>query len=168
MLSAFHALLTHCLDGFDFLFEVRSSVVPIAVKLPDLASTLTLDLIPALEAADQNATVPVRALMITNPHNPIGQCYSRSVLEACVKFCAKTDIHLIFDEVYAMTSFPCPELADPPPFVSGLALDIEALGGKPNMVHVIWSSSKDFGQSGVRMVSLLISSCLHPYCTSVV
>ncbi len=145
-------LLTNCPDGFDFQFRVRSAAIPVVVTVPDLASTLTHALIPALEQAYRNTTSPIKGLLLTNPHNPLGQCYPRSVLEECVRFCARHMIHLVFDEVYALTSFDCPELVEPIPFVSGLALNVKSLGGDPHRVHVIWSSSKDFGQSGVRMV----------------
>lgn len=46
------------------------------------------------------------------------------------------------------------------PFVSALALDTSTPGSEEEQqidrsrVHVIWSTSKDFGSSGIRMVRL--------------
>ena len=160
-------LLTICPGGFDFQLRVRSAAVPVVVTVPDLASTLTHAVIPALEEVYQNARSPIKGLLLTNPHNPLGQCYPRSVLEKYIRFCARHTIHLVIDEIYALTSFDCPELVEPVSFVSGLALNIKSLGGNPNRVHVIWSSSKDFGQSGIRMVSpLFFSHVMINYCFS--
>ena len=115
---------------------------------------MTDELLPALEMAYNNAACKVRALLLTNPHNPLGLRYSRALLEKCLKFCQEHDIHFISDEVYAMTSFETTDLPNPEPFVSALSLDVEGLGCDLSRVHTIWSPSKDFGQSGFRMVGL--------------
>jgi aspartate/methionine/tyrosine aminotransferase len=126
------------------------------VTTPDLASTLTLSLIPALETAFNTSTHPIKGLLISNPHNPLGQCYPLEVLQACMKFCKRKNIHYISDEVYGMTKFACEELSSSVPFISALSIDVESLGVDLGRVHTIWSTSKDFGQSGVRMVSQLL------------
>lgn len=140
-------------SGFDFQFKARSSVIPVAVVTSCLDSTLlTNALIPALEHAFDSATIPIRALLMTNPQNPFGQCYSRDCLEECLLFCQRRNIHYISDEVYAMTSFLCDEIPEPVPFISVLSLDVTGIGCDLSRVHTVWSTSKDFGQSGVRMV----------------
>jgi aspartate/methionine/tyrosine aminotransferase len=140
-------------SGFDFQFKARSSVVPVAVVMASLDSTLlTSALVPALEAAFDDATIPIRGLLMSNPQNPFGQCYSRDCIEECIRFCERRNIHYISDEVYAMTNFPCPEIREPIPFISALSLDITSLGCDLSRVHTVWSTSKDFGQSGFRMV----------------
>ena len=68
-------------------------------------------------------------------------------------FCQKHHLHFVSDEVYALTSYENPDIPDPIPFVSALSLDVTALGVDPSLTHTVWSTSKDFGQSGVRMVS---------------
>ncbi|KAJ8069767.1 hypothetical protein OCU04_000185 [Sclerotinia nivalis] len=139
-------------SGFDFQFKARSSVIPVSVVTSDLDSTLlTTALIPALEHAFDSATIPIRALLICNPHNPFGQCYPRECIEECLRFCQRRNIHYISDEVYAMTTFPCHEIAEPVPFISVLSVDVAGLGCNLSRVHTVWSTSKDFGQSGVRM-----------------
>lgn len=129
---------------------------PVLVSLPDLKSNFTEALIPAMERAFRNSDHPIKALMLCNPHNPLAVCYPRPLLESCIRFCAKHNIHFISDEVYAMTSFKHSDLSDPVPFTSTLSLDILGLGGDLSRVHTIWSTSKDFGQSGLRMVNLTI------------
>ena len=131
--------LTNCTSpgGFDFQFKARSSVIPIPV---------------ATNTIEDNSTCPVKAILMTNQSYPLAQCYPQSCIEECIRFCKRRNIHYISDEVYALTSFPCPEMPDPVPFVSVLSLDIPKLGGDVSRVHTVWSPSKDFGQSGTRMV----------------
>ena len=122
------------------------------MPIDDFELSLTKALIPALEAAFESASCPVRGLMIANPHNPLGQCYTRECIELCIAFCGRKGIHYLSDEVYALTSFPCLDIPTPRPFVSALSIDIPKVRGNPALVHTFWSTSKDFGQSGVRMV----------------
>jgi gliotoxin/aspirochlorine biosynthesis aminotransferase len=114
---------------------------------------LTSALIPAMAKVMDESTRPIKGVVFTNPHNPFGQCYPRSTIEECIKFCYQRGIHFISDEVYALSRFDSPDLAEPVPFVSALALDVEALGCDLSRVHTIWSISKDLGSSGFRMVS---------------
>ncbi|KAI0886469.1 1-aminocyclopropane-1-carboxylate synthase [Annulohypoxylon maeteangense] len=139
-------------NGFDFTMRVRPQVTPISVVLPSLTSTFSsTELIPALETAYRSSQHPIRALMITNPHNPLAICYPKDVLADCLRFCAKHNLHFISDEVYALTTFHTPDLPSPTPFTSVLSLDLDAIGAAKNRVHVVWSTSKDFGQSGLRL-----------------
>ncbi|KAF1950196.1 1-aminocyclopropane-1-carboxylate synthase 7 [Byssothecium circinans] len=138
-------------NGFDFSMRVRSSVRPIVVQLPSLCDNFTEELIPALERTLVEVKCPIKALMVTNPHNPLGVPYPKEILEACLKFCKKHSIHFISDEVYALSVFDCPDLPMPKPFVSVLSLDLDRIGVDKSHVHVVWSTSKDFGQSGFRM-----------------
>lgn len=127
-------------------------MVPVVADLPSLSDAFTEELAPALERAFDKASCRIRAVIITNPHNPLGQRYPRSVLESCLDFCKKHDLHFISDEVYALTSFESLDVPDPVPFVSALALDVKGLGCDLSKVHTVWSPSKDFGESGFRMV----------------
>jgi gliotoxin/aspirochlorine biosynthesis aminotransferase len=136
------------------MFQARSSVIPIPVTTGSLDSCLTSALIPALEAALSTSKSAVKAVLITNPSNPLSQCYSKSCIEECIKFCHRHGLHYISDEVYALTRFSSADLPNPEPFISALAIDIEKLGCDMSRIHTVWSTSKDFGQSGVRMVSL--------------
>ena len=152
---ALDMLIFSLTDGFDFQFQARSSVVPIPVTTERLDEALSNALIPALEAALRAAQRPVKAVLITNPSNPLSQCYTKSCIEDCIKFCDRNGLHYISDEVYALTRFRCPEVPEPEPFTSVLAIDVKELGCNLSMVHMVWSTSKDFGQSGVRMASVV-------------
>lgn len=132
---------------------MRAAVEPLVVALPSLSANFTTaELLPALEITLREATCSVKALMVTNPHNPLGVAYPQEVLEACLHFCKKQGLHFISDEVYALSVFDCPDLRHPRPFVSVLSLDLDEIGAEKDRVHVVWSTSKDFGQSGFRMV----------------
>lgn len=147
-------------NGFDFTMRVRSQVTPVAVQLHSLASTFSSEeLIPALEEAYKSSECTIRALMITNPHNPLAVCYPKTVLIDCLRFCAEHDLHFISDEVYALTSFASPDLPNPTPFTSVLSLDLDAVGAVKGRVHMVWSTSKDFGQSGLRMGCAVSQYC---------
>lgn len=139
-------------DGFDWLFGVRSGVQPVGVEV-SIADTFTSNLIPRLGETLKTSSRPIKALVLTNPQNPFGQCYPKHVIEECILFCNEHDIHFISDEVYAMSSFKNKQSATLVPFTSALSIDVKAVGGNPARVHVVWSISKDFGSSGFRMVS---------------
>lgn len=139
-------------DGFDFGFRVRSSVTPVLVSLPSLEDNFSDKVISALEEEYKIASMPIKALIITNPHNPLAVCYPKRLLKAFLKFCEKHDLHFISDEIYALSVFQNPEVKDNHNFVSALSIDLKSIGVSPSRVHVVWSMSKDFGQSGFRMV----------------
>ncbi|POS71436.1 hypothetical protein DHEL01_v210172 [Diaporthe helianthi] len=153
-------------NGFDWLLSVRSGVVPVLVNVENLKDTFTTALIPRLAQALKESSRPIKALLLTNPHNPFGQCYPRAVIEKCIQFCQQHNIHYISDEVYGLSGFPSPTVKDPVPFTSALAVDIAGLGCDPWRVHVVWSMSKDFGSSGFRMVSSLTAICATALLTS--
>jgi aspartate/methionine/tyrosine aminotransferase len=142
-------------DGFDFHFNIRAQVTPITVCLPQMEDQFTLELISALENAYESASRPIRAIVLTNPHNPLGRCYPKEVLEGCLVFCARHNLHFISDEVYALSTFSSDDFSQTlVPFTPIMSLDVTAIGGDPSRVHTVWSISKDFGCNGLRIVSI--------------
>jgi len=87
----------------------------------------------------------VRALLICNPHNPLGQCYTAAALTEYMKLCEKYSIHLILDEVYATSVYD-----DGTPFTSVLAIDSKKLIN-PNFLHLLYGFSKDLAGGGLRL-----------------
>jgi xeroderma pigmentosum group C-complementing protein len=105
-----------------------------------------------LKARDETG-VAIKALLICNPHNPLGRCYSRETLVALLQFCQKYQIHLISDEVYALSVY---DNGDPSHgFVSVLSIDPVTLGVDPALVHVLYGMSKDFAAAGLRLGCLI-------------
>lgn len=153
-----NSLLIDHEDGFDWLFGVRSSVKIVAVETGNLQSTFTMDLISAMERAIDESDCPIKGIILTNPHNPLGQCYPEALLEECMRFCHKHGIHFITDEVYALSTFQTTDLTESVPFTSALSINVERLGCDRSKVHTVWSMSKDFGVSGFRLVR---NTCLY-------
>jgi 1-aminocyclopropane-1-carboxylate synthase len=105
-----------------------------------------------LHEAQAAGTTP-RALLLCNPHNPSGRCYPRSTLLALLRFCAQHNLHLISDEVYALTIFETSD-ATAAPFTSVLALDTAGVID-PGAVHVTYGFSKDFGAPGLHVAAMI-------------
>ncbi|KAL4981985.1 pyridoxal phosphate-dependent transferase [Aspergillus falconensis] len=138
-----------CWEGFGPYFLIHANVKPITVTPSSPEDAAQMSIVDALQEAYHNDANPdrIRAVVLTNPNNPRGQCYAPDELRECLRFCHAHDLHLISDEVYALSSFE--SHAGLCPFVSILSLlEGDAMASR---VHVIWSMSKDFGCSGIRM-----------------
>ncbi|KAI1803418.1 putative aminotransferase class I and II family protein [Daldinia bambusicola] len=110
----------------------------------------------ALEKALQRATennVKVKGVMLCNPHNPLGRCYSVETLRAIAGFCGQHSLHLISDEVFAMSVYGNPDVPDAVPFTSIVALDLDDKID-PRNVHVAYGMGKDFCAAGFRIGAL--------------
>jgi aspartate/methionine/tyrosine aminotransferase len=126
--------------GFWADLETRDAltIVPVATGAAD-EFRLTPD---ALDRALASSARPVKALLFTSPDNPLGRVYSRAELEAILAWAERADVHVVFDEIYALSVF------GEQPFVSAASLRAsQSLGDK---VHIVWAFSKDFGASGLR------------------
>ncbi|XP_076064842.1 1-aminocyclopropane-1-carboxylate synthase-like protein 1 [Oratosquilla oratoria] len=90
----------------------------------------------------QSAGRRVRALILVNPNNPLGDVYSPGLLIDIMKICAKYEVHFICDEIYSLSVFD--EDAN---FHSIFSLrDIP----DPERTHIVWAMSKDFALAGFR------------------
>ncbi|RFU81793.1 pyridoxal phosphate-dependent transferase, major domain [Trichoderma arundinaceum] len=99
------------------------------------------------------AGTKIKALLIVNPHNPLGRCYPRETLVSLMAFCQKHRIHFISDEVYASTVFESGE-PDAHPFTSVLSIDPAGIIDQ-DLVHVTYGMAKDFGSAGLRVGALI-------------
>ena len=99
-----------------------------------------------LDEAVASAGRPVPALLLTNPTNPTGEIYSRQQLLEILEWARSRQIHVVLDEIYALSIHGDKE------FVSGAAL-LPDLG---QWVHIVWALSKDFAVSGLR-IGVLVS-----------
>jgi 1-aminocyclopropane-1-carboxylate synthase len=93
----------------------------------------------ALLQAQENG-IKVRALLLCNPHNPLGKCYPVETLKEMFGFCQKYNIHLISDEIYALSVFEV-EGAKRTPFTSVLSIDPTGLL-RIDQIHVLYGMSK--------------------------
>ncbi|KAL4865151.1 pyridoxal phosphate-dependent transferase [Aspergillus spectabilis] len=141
-----------CWDGFAPYFLIHATATPIIVTTKYLETATEIDIVDALKAAYHADPHPqrIKAVVVTNPNNPLGRCYPRNVLRECLSFCDAQGLHFVSDEVYAMSSFLSDD-TDSPPFISALSMLSTVPVAMASRVHVAWSMSKDFGCSGIRL-----------------
>ncbi|GAV85476.1 Aminotran_1_2 domain-containing protein [Cephalotus follicularis] len=101
----------------------------------------------ALEVAyhkAQEANINIKGLIITNPSNPLGTTLDRETLIDLVTFINEKNIHLVCDEIYAATVFRSPRLVS-------IAQIIEEMDCNRDLIHIVYSLSKDMGFPGFRV-----------------
>ncbi|UPK92463.1 hypothetical protein LCI18_003398 [Fusarium solani-melongenae] len=121
----------------------------VMVETPNYASSdrLVQAYAEAYANASEQGTI-VRAIIISNPCNPVGRCYSRETLIKLAQFCSSKKLHLISDEIYALSAAPGTHGLDG--FTSALSLSCQE-AGDPSGIHVVSGASKDFGLAGLRL-----------------
>ncbi|KAF2627593.1 PLP-dependent transferase [Macroventuria anomochaeta] len=144
----------------DISMRTGVNVVPVSFGSADPCN---IDCVHAYESAllrSNEQGIPIRALMLCHPHNPLGRCYSRETLIALLHLCQKYKIHLISDEIYALTVWENTIDSTGPapiPFSSVLSIDLPSIID-PSLVHVLWGMSKDFGANGLRLGTIVSPS----------
>ena len=124
--------------GFWVDLETRAdlNIVPVPCGSAEGFRLTTEQLDAALASADR----PVKALLFTNPDNPLGRIAGAEEIGRILDWAEAHGIHVVFDEIYALSVFGAT------PFTSVAALR-PSLGER---VHIVWAFSKDFGASGLR------------------
>ncbi|GFF73089.1 hypothetical protein IFM60648_03849 [Aspergillus lentulus] len=146
-------------NAFKPTFGIRAGVGLLEVKF-GMTDPFSLDAVREYEKTYEEARsrgIRVKALLLCSPHNPLGRCYSEDVLREYMKFCNKHKLHLISDEIYALSVWENKDLPGAPIFKSVLSMDIDNIMD-PSMVHVVWGLSKDFGATGLRIGCLISQS----------
>ncbi|KAK6935126.1 Aminotransferase, class I/classII [Dillenia turbinata] len=139
--------------GFDRDLRWRTGVDIVPVKC--YSSNNFEVTLPALERAYQeeiNNKKSMKAILITNPSNPLGLTISPQTLTTILDFAAEKSIHVISDEVYAGTVFSSQ------PFTSILEIIQTSNRYDPETVHVVYSLSKDLGLPGFRIGAIFSSN----------
>jgi aspartate/methionine/tyrosine aminotransferase len=123
--------------GFWLDLETRDElrVVPVSCSSAD-DFRLTTEL---LDRALESSRRPVRALLFTTPDNPQGRVYSRDELGRVVDWARSAGIHLVMDEIYALSVYG-----------ERTFTSVAELGPLGERTHVVWAFSKDFALSGLR------------------
>ncbi|XP_068636153.1 1-aminocyclopropane-1-carboxylate synthase-like [Aristolochia californica] len=93
----------------------------------------------------QGANIRVKGMIVTNPSNPLGTLLDRETLKSVVTFINEKNIHLVCDEIYAATVFRQPNL------VSVAEIIEEDVECNRDLIHIVYSLSKDFGLPGFRV-----------------
>ncbi|XP_055821607.1 1-aminocyclopropane-1-carboxylate synthase-like [Solanum dulcamara] len=104
--------------------------------------------IKALEEAyekAQKSNIKIKGLLINNPSNPLGTLLDKDTLRDIVTFINSKNIHLVCDEIYAATVF------DQPRFISVSEIVEEMIECNQDLIHIVYSLSKDLGFPGFRV-----------------
>jgi len=129
--------------GFDNDTGIRPglALVPCERRAENNFSITRESLDDAKKRAEREGT-PARCLLISNPDNPTGLCFSESDVQMMVDWCRDNKIHGIFDEIYANSVYGNDE------FNSVTRVTGNDMG---DYVHALFGMSKDFGLSGYRI-----------------
>ncbi|KAH7054183.1 putative 1-aminocyclopropane-1-carboxylate synthase [Macrophomina phaseolina] len=138
----------------DMGYRVEAQIIGVSFGKTDPFGLETVDTYEKALVVAQRQGIRVKALLLCNPHNPLGRCYTREVLEAYMRFCQKHSLHLITDEIYALSTWNNPDAPNAPGFTSVLSIYTDGLID-PSLVHVLWGMSKDFGSNGIRLGCLI-------------
>lgn len=148
----------------DLLQRSQVEIWPIPIIAKDnkeLSPQLTLDKVEEAFSAAIQSKKNVRGILLVNPNNPLGDVYSPELIMSIMKFCQKQELHIIMDEVYALSAFSeeiefhstlkFPELPD------------------PQRTHVLYGISKDFAMAGLRIGAIYtkckpLQNCLKELC----
>uniref|UniRef100_A0A671M710 1-aminocyclopropane-1-carboxylate synthase-like protein 1 n=1 Tax=Sinocyclocheilus anshuiensis TaxID=1608454 RepID=A0A671M710_9TELE len=85
----------------------------------------------------------IKALILLNPHNPLGEVYSSEEMISFLEFAKMHKLHVLVDEIYMLSVFNKTDT-----FRSVLSLDGLP---DPQRTHIMWGVSKDFAMSGMRV-----------------
>lgn len=114
--------------------------------------------VDSLEAAYNNAIKNgsrVKALSLIQPNNPTGRMLSKRCLEECILWAYEKGIHIISDEIYAISIFEGNEMIS----MAGPWHELMEKNGHDqqfsnflkNYCHITGGLAKDFGLSGFRI-----------------
>ncbi|GAB1738717.1 hypothetical protein NU219Hw_g3512t1 [Hortaea werneckii] len=149
-------------QAFAVDFGTKAQVSTVHVSFPagmdQFSPAAVAEYEKALLASEQNdgSGPKIRAILLCHPHNPLGRPYPRETLIEFMKLCEKYQIHLLSDEIYAMSVYHPPSSpsttssSSSPPFESILAFDSTPYIS-PSLLHVLYGLSKDFAAGGLRI-----------------
>jgi aspartate/methionine/tyrosine aminotransferase len=140
----------------DLSLRTGAKVIPVSFGDVDPLGSDAVDFYEsALKAAKKDGQ-RIAGIVLCNPHNPLGRCYSPDVIRRLMRLCQEYDAHLISDEIYALSVWENTVDKQPAavPFQSCLAIDTNDLVDR-SRIHVIWGMSKDFGANGLRLGAII-------------
>ncbi|NWI19493.1 1A1L1 protein, partial [Crypturellus soui] len=140
---------TPCYGGIHSKTWLNGGIQPVHVPLSSEVTDeeshpfqLTVEKLEAALYRAKNQGIRVRALILINPHNPLGGIYPAQLLKECLRFAHRHELHVIMDEIYMLSVY------GDATFTSVLSLDRVP---DPERTHFMWGFSKDFGMSGIRV-----------------
>ncbi|GLT67891.1 hypothetical protein SLA2020_401670 [Shorea laevis] len=133
--------------GFDRVLTWRTGVQLVPVFCASSNNfKITKSALEAAYGKAQELNIRVKGLLITNPSNPLGTILDRETLKEIVRFINEKNIHLVCDEIYAATVF-----TNQHNFVSVSEVIEEDTERNRDLIHIVYSLSKDMGLPGFRV-----------------
>ncbi|PWA67182.1 ACC synthase 5 [Artemisia annua] len=96
----------------------------------------------------QELNLDVKGVLITNPSNPLGTTMSQREINIVINFYMEKVIHIVSDEIFSATVFSSPNFISVLETIHQRNLQDSII---MNLVHVVYSLSKDLGHSGFRV-----------------
>ncbi|KAF3936585.1 hypothetical protein ABW19_dt0206426 [Dactylella cylindrospora] len=139
----------------DLFGRSKLKLVPVSLAGVDPMGVEAVKLYEKELERQKNHGVRVRGMILCNPHNPLGKCYTPEAIKAYAAFCNTHQIHFISDEIYALSIYSTPHNADAAPFTSIFSVPGLTDILSPHLIHVLYGMSKDFCANGLRMGCLI-------------
>ncbi|OMJ22248.1 1-aminocyclopropane-1-carboxylate synthase CMW33 [Smittium culicis] len=96
-----------CYSSFnlDFSLESKANVQLVKIPLVEFHDPGHISYYKSVYNELLEKGIKTKLIVITNPNNPLGICYSRPVLEAILQFANENSIFVLFDEIYALSVY---------------------------------------------------------------
>ncbi|KAK1291091.1 1-aminocyclopropane-1-carboxylate synthase 7 [Acorus calamus] len=132
--------------GFDrdLRWRTGAKIVPVHCDSSN-GFQITPEALETAYATASSSNIRIKALLLTNPSNPLGVCIDRPTLESILDFVTLKGIHLVSDEIYSGSVF------SPSDFVSIAEVLQSRNLENSKSIHVVYSLSKDLGLPGFRV-----------------
>lgn len=127
--------------AFENDMQLMAGITPFGVSQAHPMRGPTVEEWETAYCAAQRQGYTPKFVLLTSPNNPLGVVYSPQFLHKTVTWARSHHMHIIVDELYALSTQP------PHEFHSILRVLNNELRDD---VHMVWALSKDFGASGLR------------------
>ncbi|ETS78696.1 hypothetical protein PFICI_08549 [Pestalotiopsis fici W106-1] len=153
---------TYSMFGHDLYAKAGTALIPVATDhiTDQFSASCAATLLATFERVYRKATsagTKIKAVLLCNPSNPVGRFYSKETLLAIAGFCGRRKLHLVSDEIYAMSGFAS---ISGQPALDGFTSVLSLKDDPKNFIcteniHALYGSSKDFAMGGLRLGFLI-------------
>lgn len=146
---------TYSMYRRDLRSRCRAELIPVVMQQPEkqFLSEHRFEFVEVLEQTYADAVrrhITIKAVLICNPSNPMGRFYSKESLLEIARFCGRRRLHLIADEIFALSGFETS--LHLPSFTSVLSIATDRTNGVSSTnIHCLYGCSKDWAMGGLRL-----------------